>query len=67
MQSVKKADFVEAMNFLRPALRELSKLAVPHKVDENKMKITIQIPKYVSVKYDDPIKRHSKKRNAVAR
>ncbi len=50
MQSVKKADFLEAMNFLRPVLRQLSKQAVQYKVDEQKMKITIFIPRYIPVK-----------------
>jgi len=48
MIEVKKATKIEAMNFLKPALRELSILAVPYEVKD--WTITIKIPKYIPIK-----------------
>lgn len=49
MIKVKKATFIEAMNYLKPALRELSRLAVPYEVKEKKGRIVIKVPKFIPV------------------
>lgn len=45
--SVRKASHMEAMIFLKPALRELDRLSVEYRVNEQKKRIIINIPRFV--------------------
>ncbi len=47
MIGVRKVTFEEAMQYIKPALRIFSKLAIPYNVNRECWSIEIKIPKYL--------------------
>lgn len=47
---VTKASHAEAMKFMIPVLRELDRLAIDYRVNEQKKRIIINIPRFIPAK-----------------